>query len=91
MSPTLVIVLIVVVLLVIAGVLYAVRASRRKQLQTKFGPEYDRVVGDADSRAARLSPPTPRRVTRSPGKRSRSSSWTLPAKPSPPPTSWSAG
>ncbi|MFI5936877.1 hypothetical protein [Actinoplanes sp. NPDC051494] len=52
MSPTLVIVLIVVVLLVIAGVVYAVRASRRKQLQTKFGPEYDRVVGDADSRAA---------------------------------------
>jgi hypothetical protein len=50
MSPTAVIILVVVVLLVIAAILYAVRAGRRKQLQTKFGPEYDRVVGDADSR-----------------------------------------
>jgi hypothetical protein len=50
MSPTIVIVLIVVVLLVAAAIVYAVRAGRRKQLQSTFGPEYDRVVGDADSR-----------------------------------------
>jgi hypothetical protein len=50
MSPTIVIILIVLALLVAAAVLYAVRAGRRKQLQNKFGPEYDRVVGDADSR-----------------------------------------
>lgn len=50
MSPTIVIILIVLALLVAAAVLYAVRAGRRKQLQNTFGPEYDRVVGDADSR-----------------------------------------
>ncbi|GAA2517342.1 hypothetical protein [Winogradskya humida] len=52
MSPVLVVILIVLVLLVIAAVVLGVRASRRKKLQTKFGPEYDRVVGDSDSRAA---------------------------------------
>ncbi|WP_067496873.1 hypothetical protein [Actinoplanes sp. TFC3] len=52
MSPTSVIILIVVLLVVIAAVLIGVRNSRRKKLQHKFGPEYDRVVGDADSRAA---------------------------------------
>jgi hypothetical protein len=50
MSPTVVIVLIVVVLLIAAGAAYAVHAGRRKQLQKTFGPEYDRVVGDAGSR-----------------------------------------
>jgi hypothetical protein len=50
MSPTIVIILIVLALLVAAAVLYAVRSGRRKQLQNTFGPEYDRVVGDADSR-----------------------------------------
>src|SRR3954465_9776146 len=52
MSPTLVIILIVLVLLVIAAIAFGVRASRRKKLQKTFGPEYDRVVGDADSRTA---------------------------------------
>ncbi|MEV8509372.1 hypothetical protein AB0368_31700 [Actinoplanes sp. NPDC051475] len=52
MSPTLVIILIVVVLLVIAAIVFGVRASRRRKLQKTFGPEYDRVVGDADSRTA---------------------------------------
>ncbi|BCJ51740.1 hypothetical protein Asp14428_32150 [Actinoplanes sp. NBRC 14428] len=52
MSPTLVIILIVLVLLVIAAIAFGVRASRRKKLQQTFGPEYDRVVGDADSRTA---------------------------------------
>jgi hypothetical protein len=52
MSPTALIVLIVVVLLVIAAVVLGVRATRRRRLQSTFGPEYDRVVGDADSRSA---------------------------------------
>jgi hypothetical protein len=51
MSPTVVIILIVVVLLVAAATVYGVRAGRRKQLQSTFGPEYDKVVGDADSRS----------------------------------------
>ncbi|MEU7906706.1 hypothetical protein [Actinoplanes sp. NPDC049118] len=51
MSPTVVIILIVVALLVVAVTVYGVRASRRKQLRTTFGPEYDKVVGDADSRS----------------------------------------
>ncbi|GID98483.1 hypothetical protein ACFQFC_17925 [Amorphoplanes digitatis] len=51
MSPTVVIILIVVALLVVAAVVYGVRTGRRKQLRTRFGPEYDKVVGDADSRS----------------------------------------
>jgi hypothetical protein len=51
MSPTVVIVLIIVVLLIAAVTVYGVRASRRKQLRNTFGPEYDKVVGDADSRS----------------------------------------
>jgi hypothetical protein len=52
MSPTLVIILIILALLVVAAVVVlGVRASRRKKLQNTFGPEYDRVVGDADSRS----------------------------------------
>jgi hypothetical protein len=51
MSPTLVIILIVLVLLLAAAIVFGIRASRRKKLQKTFGPEYDRVVGDADSRA----------------------------------------
>jgi hypothetical protein len=50
MSPTIVIILIVVALVVAAAIVYGVRVARRKQLQTTFGPEYDRVVGGADSR-----------------------------------------
>jgi hypothetical protein len=50
MSAWLTIVLIIAVLVIVAAVLFAVRASRRKQLQKTFGPEYDRVVADADSR-----------------------------------------
>ena len=51
MSPTLTIVLIVVVLLVIAAIIYGVQASRRKKLQSTFGPEYDRAVADTGSRS----------------------------------------
>jgi hypothetical protein len=50
MSAWLTIVLIIVLLVIVAAILLAVRASRRKQLQKTFGPEYDRVVADADSR-----------------------------------------
>jgi hypothetical protein len=46
-----VIVLVIVLLLVVAAILFAVRATRRKKLQSTFGPEYDRVVADSDSRA----------------------------------------
>jgi hypothetical protein len=51
MAPWLIIVLIVIVLLVIAAVWYATQTSRRKKLQTTFGPEYDRVVADTGNRA----------------------------------------
>ena len=51
MSPTVVIILIVLVVLLAVAVALGIRASRRKKLQKTFGPEYDRVVGDADSRA----------------------------------------
>jgi hypothetical protein len=50
MSPILTIVLIIVVVLVIAGIVYGVQASRRKKLQSTFGPEYDRAVADTGSR-----------------------------------------
>jgi hypothetical protein len=51
MAPWLTIVLIVIVLLVIAGIWYAAQTSRRKKLQSTFGPEYDRVVADTGNRA----------------------------------------
>ena len=50
MSAWLTIVLIIVVLAIVAAILLAVRVGRRKQLQKTFGPEYDRVVADSDSR-----------------------------------------
>jgi len=51
MSPIAVIILIIVILVVIAAVAWGVQASRRKKLQSTFGPEYDRVVADTGSRA----------------------------------------
>ena len=50
MSPILTIVLIVVILVVIAAIVFGVQASRRKRLQSTFGPEYDRAVADTGSR-----------------------------------------
>ena len=50
MSAWLTIVLIIIVLVIVAAIVLAVRAGRRKKLQKTFGPEYDRVVADADSR-----------------------------------------
>ena len=51
MSPIAVIILIIVIIVVIGAIAFGVRAARRRQLQNKFGPEYDRVVADAGSRA----------------------------------------
>jgi hypothetical protein len=51
MPPIVVIILVIVVLVVIAAIIYGVQVSRRKQLQSTFGPEYDRVVADTGSRA----------------------------------------
>jgi hypothetical protein len=51
MSPLAVIILVIVILIVIAAVAWGVQASRRKKLQSTFGPEYDRVVADTGSRS----------------------------------------
>jgi ribosomal protein L13E len=51
MSTGQVIVLIIVLLVIVAVALFAVRAMRRKKLQSTFGPEYDRVVADTGSRS----------------------------------------
>ncbi|MEH1056338.1 hypothetical protein V6U89_14115 [Micromonospora sp. CPCC 206171] len=52
MSPTQVIVVVLVVLVVVALVAAAVLAGRRRALKRRFGPEYDRVVAEQDSRGA---------------------------------------
>ncbi|MEU4715934.1 hypothetical protein AB0F73_20095 [Micromonospora purpureochromogenes] len=52
MSPTQVIVVVLVVLVVVALVAAAVVAGRRRALRRRFGPEYDRVVAEQDSRGA---------------------------------------
>jgi len=51
MSPTVVIILIILALVIIAAIVYGVQITRRKQLQNTFGPEYDRVVADTGSRS----------------------------------------
>lgn len=52
MSPTQVVVIVIVVLVVAALVAVAVVAARRRSLRQRFGPEYDRVVAERDSRSA---------------------------------------
>jgi hypothetical protein len=52
MSSTQVAVTIVVVVLVVALAAIAFMALRRRSLRERFGPEYDRVVADEDSRFA---------------------------------------
>ncbi|MGC5020514.1 hypothetical protein [Micromonospora sp. DT47] len=52
MSPTQVVILVLVVLVLAAVVAAAVVAGRRRSLRQRFGPEYDRVVAEQDSRAA---------------------------------------
>src|SRR5689334_9915219 len=47
------IVVIVVVIIVLLAIGFAVwQASRRRALRQRFGPEYDRVVSEQDSRSA---------------------------------------
>ena len=50
MSARQVIVLVIVLLVIAAVAVFAVRATRRRKLQSTFGPEYDRVVADTGSR-----------------------------------------
>ncbi|WP_405090949.1 hypothetical protein OG767_26340 [Micromonospora sp. NBC_01392] len=52
MSPTQVVVIVIVVAVVAALVAFAVVANRRRALRQRFGPEYDRVVAEQDSRGA---------------------------------------
>ncbi|RLP95026.1 MULTISPECIES: hypothetical protein [unclassified Micromonospora] len=53
MSPTQIIVIVLVVLVIVAALAVAVRAlGRRRALRSRFGPEYDRVVAEQDSRSA---------------------------------------
>jgi hypothetical protein len=52
MSPTQVIVIIVVVLAVVVIAALAWFGMRRRSLRQRFGPEYDRVVAEQDSRSA---------------------------------------
>lgn len=49
MSSTQVVVIVIVVAVIVA---VAVVASRRRALRERFGPEYDRVVAEQDSRSA---------------------------------------
>ena len=52
MSSTGIIILIVVIIVVAALIVVAWSLTRRASLRKKFGPEYDRVVAEQDSRAA---------------------------------------
>ncbi len=52
MNTTLIIILVVAAIVVVALVAVAVVASRRRALRQRFGPEYDRVVAEQDSRSA---------------------------------------
>jgi hypothetical protein len=51
MSTAAVIILIVVIIVVLAAIFFGVQASRRRRLQSTFGPEYDRTVADTGSRS----------------------------------------
>jgi hypothetical protein len=48
-TGALVVIIIVVVIVVAAVVIVAIAAARRRRLQRRFGPEYDRVVGEHGS------------------------------------------
>ena len=53
MSPTQIIVIVLVVLVIVAALAVAFRSiGRRRALQSRFGPEYDRVVEEQESRSA---------------------------------------
>ena len=50
MSTGIVVVIVVAVIVVAALVIVSMVAVRRRRLQQRFGPEYDRVVGESDSK-----------------------------------------
>ncbi|MBG6100254.1 hypothetical protein IW249_000668 [Micromonospora vinacea] len=53
MSPTQIIVIVLVVLVIVAVLAVAARSlNNRRSLRNRFGPEYDRVVAEQDSRSA---------------------------------------
>ncbi|MET7752405.1 hypothetical protein [Micromonospora sp. NPDC005367] len=52
MSLTQIIVIVIAVLVVVAVAVAARSLARRRSLRNRFGPEYDRMVGERDSRAA---------------------------------------
>ncbi|MTK04514.1 hypothetical protein [Micromonospora sp. CP22] len=52
MSPTQIVVTVIVILVVAAVAAAVVVASRRRALRQRFGPEYDHVVAEQDSRTA---------------------------------------
>jgi hypothetical protein len=52
MSSTQIVVIVLVVLVVLALVAVLAVMTRRRSLRQKFGPEYDRVVAEQDSRTA---------------------------------------
>jgi hypothetical protein len=52
MSPTQIVVIVLVVLVIAAVVAVAVVAGKRRTLKQRFGPEYDRVLAERDSRGA---------------------------------------
>ncbi|MEE6257312.1 hypothetical protein [Plantactinospora sonchi] len=52
MSPTEIVLIVLVVLVVAAAVPAIWVASRRRALRSKFGPEYERLVAEQESRAA---------------------------------------
>lgn len=53
MSPTQIIVIVLVVLVIVAALAVAARSlNSRRSLRNRFGPEYDRVVAEQDSRSA---------------------------------------
>lgn len=53
MSPTQIVVIVLVVLVIVAVLAVAARSlNNRRALRNRFGPEYDRVVAEQDSRSA---------------------------------------
>jgi hypothetical protein len=50
MSTGIVIVIVVAVIVVAALVIGGIAVMRRRRLRQRFGPEYDRLVGESDSK-----------------------------------------
>jgi hypothetical protein len=52
MTSTQIVILVVAIVVIVALVAVAVVAGRRRSLRQRFGPEYERVVAEQDSRGA---------------------------------------